>query len=270
MNILLISSDSETDCICRKFLAEGRGRLFLESVEQLSMGLERLAAGGIDAVLLELPSLDSSGQDTLLGLRAEAPYIPIVLLVPQDDDELDVQAASLDAQEYLTRDELSGRALLHSVRRAVDRKRAEEELRQTQDSYSRLIGLSPDAMYIHKEGKVVFANRACAELYGASSAEELFGKQVLDIVHPDFRETLKHRLRTIYDDQKPVPRNEHKLRRFDGNESWVEVVAKPVIYHGGSGGAGDLSWIFSEQKTCGRKVAAKRSELGCRASTSRA
>src|SRR3974377_2078242 len=48
-------------------------------------------------------------------------------------------------------------------------------LRHSEDSYRRVIEMSPDAVWLHRQGTILIANNACANLFGASSPEELLG-----------------------------------------------------------------------------------------------
>jgi PAS domain S-box-containing protein len=114
------------------------------------------------------------------------------------------------------------------------RKRAEEGLRQSEESYRQLVEQSPDAMLVHRQGAIIFANYACAELFGASSPGELLGKQHLDFVHPDDREAVKQRIQKFSYDLESVRRNETRFLRLDGTETCAEVMARSVIYQGGA------------------------------------
>ena len=85
-------------------------------------------------------------------------------------------------------------ARLVSVTDVTEREQAEERLRQSEESYRRLIEQSPDALLVHRQGTIVFANASCAALFGASSAHELLGKQYLELVHPNDRDGVKQRI----------------------------------------------------------------------------
>ena len=105
------------------------------------------------------------------------------------------------------------------------------KLERTEDSYRALVELSPEAMLVQRDGAIVFANRAFAGLLGASSAEELLGRNLIDFVHPDDRESAKERMRQPGDPQ-PILRAENGMIRIDGKTILVEVVARPVIFQG--------------------------------------
>ena len=119
-----------------------------------------------------------------------------------------------------------------SARDFTGSKRAEERLRQSEESYRRLVEHSPDAMLVHRKGTTIFVNGACVELFGASSADEILGKQHIDFVHPDDRENVKQRMQKFSSDLESVRRNETKFLRLDGAETYAEVVARSVIYQG--------------------------------------
>jgi len=114
----------------------------------------------------------------------------------------------------------------------TERKRAEEALRESEERYRRLVELSPNAILIHSDGKIVFANPATVKLLGTSGAEQLVGKSVLDFAHPDYREIAQKRIRQVLETQTGVPLIEEKIVRLDGTEIDVEIMAVPFTYQG--------------------------------------
>jgi two-component system, cell cycle sensor histidine kinase and response regulator CckA len=114
----------------------------------------------------------------------------------------------------------------------TERKRAEERLRQSEESYRLLVEQSPDAMLVHRQGTIVFANSFCASLLGVSPENELVGKEFLDFVHPDDRDAVKQRIAEFCEDFRNVRQNEHRFISQDGRETYAEVVARSVMYLG--------------------------------------
>ena len=123
-------------------------------------------------------------------------------------------------------------ARLVAVTDITERKQAEERLSQSEESYRRLVEQSPDALLVHRRGTIIFANSPCAALLGASGADELFGKQYLDFVHPGDRGGVKQRIERYSHDPAFVRRNETKFLRLDGKDIHLEVAARSVIYQG--------------------------------------
>ena len=109
-------------------------------------------------------------------------------------------------------------------------KNSETALRESEERYRRLVELSFDAIGIHSGGKIVFLNPTAAKLLGATEPEQILGKSILDLVHPDDRTTVSDRVRQVLGEGKPVPPVEEKLIRLDGVPIDVEVLGLPITY----------------------------------------
>ncbi len=122
IRILLVEDDEEDALILRETLGEvGNAILDLEVAHNLQAGMESLARGAIDVVLLDLNLPDSYGLDTLDRFHAQAPGTPIVVLTGLDDETLGVEAVQKGAQDYLVKGQVDGNLLLHSIRYAIER-----------------------------------------------------------------------------------------------------------------------------------------------------
>ena len=106
------------------------------------------------------------------------------------------------------------------------------KLRQNEDSYRRLVELSPDAVLVYRHGAIIFANNACADFLGASSSGDLIGKLYLDFAHASERESVRRRMEQFHDDLQSVRRREAKFVRLDGIERYAEVMARSILYRG--------------------------------------
>ncbi len=111
------------------------------------------------------------------------------------------------------------------------RKKMEEALRESEQRYRELVQSSPDAVIVHRDSMFLFANPAALRLYGADSIEQLQGKTVLDLVHPDDRAAIALRLEQGQAGQR-LPLREARLVRMDGQVIPVETVGGTVYYQG--------------------------------------
>ena len=105
------------------------------------------------------------------------------------------------------------------------RKRAEEELRESEERYRRLVELSPDAVWVRRGEKIVFINSAGVKLLGGTSAEQIIGKAAIDFIHPDDREVAARRMASLASPGQTVPFLEEKFIRLDGQPVDAEVAA---------------------------------------------
>ena len=111
------------------------------------------------------------------------------------------------------------------------RKQSQAALEESEERYRRLVHLSPEAVMVHADGKYVFANPAGAKLFGVSSPEELIGRQVLDLVHPDYRDQVSSRMNQARQGQQTELR-QIKILRPDGQAVDVETTGLGIDYQG--------------------------------------
>lgn len=127
----MIEDDPDDALLVREMLAEARqGRFDVEHSDRLSAALGLLADGGFDVILMDLSLPDSQGLNTLFGVRARAPYVPVVVLSGLDDEAKATEAVRHGAQDYLFRGrgQVNSSLLERFIRYAIERQRLESVL----------------------------------------------------------------------------------------------------------------------------------------------
>lgn len=123
IRVLLIEDNPGDAHLIREFLSESTSYQFVfEHIDRFTKGLERLARGNLDAVLLDLHLPDSQGFDTFLNAYKQAQDVPIVVLTGLSDEEIAVKAVQNGAQDYLVKGEVDGSLLIRAIRYAIERK----------------------------------------------------------------------------------------------------------------------------------------------------
>ena len=132
LRILLVEDDAADARLIQIALAEteNTANLDLVWVERLSKAFEALAERSADAVLLDMNLPDSQGLGTVTRMMEKAPSVPIIVLTGLADEVLTVQALQKGAQDYLVKGDIDGNLLNRTIRYAIERKRAEEEIRR--------------------------------------------------------------------------------------------------------------------------------------------
>jgi PAS domain S-box-containing protein len=118
------------------------------------------------------------------------------------------------------------------VGRAIERKWTEDKLRESEERYRRLVDLSPDAIAVYTDGRIVFVNRAAITLLGAKSPSEVIGKPVVEVIHPDSRRMAEERINLMLSRGEELPLVEEKFVRLDGTPIDVDIAACSFIYEG--------------------------------------
>ena len=81
LNVLLVEDNPGDARLVREMLLESGPHVFeLDHTDRLVGALERLDAGGVDVVLLDLSLPDTQGIDTLTRIQKADSAVPIVVL----------------------------------------------------------------------------------------------------------------------------------------------------------------------------------------------
>ena len=105
----------------------------------------------------------------------------------------------------------------------TERKRVEEELRESEARYRSFIEQASDAVLIHSDGIIVLANSSAADLLAAASADELHDQSMMAFVDPSTHDLVKDRVGRILKGKTGVSPVEQIWRRVDGERVEVEV-----------------------------------------------
>jgi PAS domain S-box-containing protein len=113
-----------------------------------------------------------------------------------------------------------------------EHKRTEERLSASERDFRRLLASLPDAIAVHRDGRLIYANESLVQALGYESAGDLLGRSALDLVHPEDRALVLARIRQTSETRAPVPPAEERLLRADGSVLVAEIVAIPVLFEG--------------------------------------
>ena len=136
ISVLVVDQDAAQHALIEQALATAGGhvgehvRFEVSYAGSLAEGLDRLALGGIDAILLDLALPDSTGIETLMRVREEHQGVPIVVLTALDDEQLALRAVACGAQDYLLKSRIHAHVILRVLLFARERQRMQTELRE--------------------------------------------------------------------------------------------------------------------------------------------
>lgn len=98
----------------------------------------------------------------------------------------------------------------------TDKFESARALRRSEERYRRLVDLSPDGILIHVQDRIVFANPAALRFLGAGELEALVGRNLFDLIDPDFHKITKLRLKETLDRGREQPQMEQVFISLDG------------------------------------------------------
>ncbi len=100
------------------------------------------------------------------------------------------------------------------------------------DSLAELVELSPDAICVHENGVVTYANRAALDALAACSADEVVGRPFTDFVAEDSRPALLEKLALLAGPGAATEPVEALMSRLDGSKFAVEAQTVRTAGHG--------------------------------------
>ncbi len=106
----------------------GPSRFEITHVENIGDALVRLATERFDAILLDLSLPDAHGLEGLGPIGHAAPDVPIVVLSGSAEETTAIRAVQNGAQDYLVKGQAEGPQLARSIRYAIQRKKAEQQI----------------------------------------------------------------------------------------------------------------------------------------------
>ena len=129
-------------------------------------------------------------------------------------------------------DEQPEARLLLVVEDLTGEEKLRSEARAAEEGFRSLIEGSPEGIAVHRDGRLVYVNPALLAYLGYERDEELIGTPVLDLFHPQDREAVVARIRTVHAAGKPLPPAEERFVRKDGSVIHAEVVGLRLVFGG--------------------------------------
>jgi PAS domain S-box-containing protein len=231
--------------LCKELLAQQvpLPLVLLTGKGSQELAVEALKAGVCDYIIKQLGYLD---------------LLPVVL--PQVVQKHGDHVARKRAEEALQKayDELERRVEERTAelartteklqRELTERKRTEQALGESEERYGTLVENSLTGIYMDQDGKIVFANRRFAEIFGYSK-EELADMESWKLVHPEDRPlTDAIRAKRVKGEEAPAEYEARGLTK-NGKTIWVLRRNTLIEYHGKPAILGNVVDVTERKRT---------------------
>lgn len=215
-------------------------KIFLENDPRI---LVDLAGSGQEALTLvgttfydclisdyQMPSMD--GLELLKSLRTSGWDVPFILFTGKGREDVAVNALNLGASFYLQKGggvEAQFTELANMVRRSAEIYRSKRELEESENRFRNLLQQSSDfILIIDPEGFINYCSSSVKRIVGRSD-EEMLGKNVFDLIHPDDFEEMKVRLERIRRNESGGDPVEFRIMMANGECSPMEAVGANMM-----------------------------------------
>ncbi|MGC2424619.1 MAG: PAS domain S-box protein [Nitrospirota bacterium] len=202
-------------------IVRARGK---EDFEEL-LGKEKFDVFLID---FALPGYD--GMAALKAVRRLDPIVPFIILSGTIGEARAIETLKLGATDFALKDELARLASI--IRRALKEAAEKAELAEQHEMFRNLSEESIAGIYIIREGRYTYANRAFAEIFGYTR-EEIMSMDYLDLIHPDFKDHVRENIRKRLDGEVKSIHYQVKAIKKNGNVIDVEKTGTHTLLKGG-------------------------------------
>lgn len=123
--------------------------------------------------------------------------------------------------------------IIENSRKYERQKEIERLLIEANAKTSYILNSIHESVYIvNSDYKLVFNNRASCEILKLDKNKDIVGKSIFDFLHPDYREIVMKRLKTVINEKTTVPLTEMEFIKSDGEIIFVEISSSAIRYDG--------------------------------------
>jgi PAS domain S-box-containing protein len=218
----------------KRFL-EKTGEFIVTTVTTVPKAIRLLEQEKYDVIIsdYQMPVMD--GIAFLQLLKANGDTTPFIIFTGKSREDVVIEALNAGADFYIQKGgepKSQFADLSHKIKRAVERKQANEALIETVRLYRTLAESSPDMIYLtDPTGLIRYVNPQAARAFGRTPSE-LIGKQTAHIFPPDVAPHYMEELR--YVTTTKAPRHNEVLESFPGGARWISTRLTPIFGPGGN------------------------------------
>jgi PAS domain S-box-containing protein/putative nucleotidyltransferase with HDIG domain len=218
INVLIVEDNEEHANIFGLYLEHSRTHNFhVKKASNLSSAIEEIKGNNFDLILLDLTLPESQGIDTFYQINQHSKNIPIVVLSGVDDELIAVEAVRGGAQDYLVKGHADQQLIIRSIRYALERKRAAENLRNSEERFRSLIENSSDLIALVNHGyRFTYASPSYEKIIGYHPVQ-LIGRKFTEMVHPDQTQKIEEILQKAIQEDAYQTNIDFRLKDSKGN-----------------------------------------------------
>jgi len=187
-----------------------------------------------DVVLTDFRLHWADGLHILKEVKSRTHDKPVIMLTDTGSEGIVAKSMKSGLDDYVLKKDLPllpavVKENLEKVRVRQGYKDAAHELMASEERFRRLVELSPDGLFVHSNGKILYVNAAGINMLGGRNAKDIMRKEILDFIRPDYHDIVRDRINRMEHGEE-VGLIEEKFVRLDRREIDVEAASAPIVY----------------------------------------
>lgn len=183
LNVLIIEDNIGDFIIIEEYLKQEIPRLCVVHAKTFMLAKTIIEEQShFDVILLDLTLPDGNGEELVNEALRIAGDTPLIVLTGYSNKNFSIKTLSLGVSDYLLKDDLDADQLYKGISYSIERKRINNELKNSEEKYRSLFHSSPIPMWVYDPETLLFlnVNHAACRNYGYSR-EEFLGMSILQI-----------------------------------------------------------------------------------------
>jgi len=236
IHVLHIDDDASHLDVLKIFLKNIDPSIEVMSTSSPSEVLSRLDEP-FDCIVSDYRMPEMTGIELAERVR-QTSSIPFILYTGHGSEEVAERAFTVGIDDYIRKEMDPSHYMLvaNRIKMAVERSRAWESLRESEEKYRKLIENSLQGILIVQPSSpfILYANSQISDILGFSVEEltSLSLKEVERLIHPEDKDKIFKRLRDRLSGRPAPTRYEIRVSRKDESLVWLELFSSPVLYNG--------------------------------------
>lgn len=181
-----------------------------------------------EGVLQEIPTLLGLPRATIVSSAATPRVLEVLVDLPRSRSLLGRARRALRALLY------SGEALDLLEQQRCELEEGLASMQQSTGEFHALFDRLPDLVIIHRNGEILWMNRAVLKVLGYDESTIFLGRSLLELLDPASQDLFRSRMYGQGDAQEAPDLLEAKLVARDGSHVLVEVFPAQTVSFGGS------------------------------------
>ncbi len=229
INILLVEDEVNLCNLLKEGLEQSSSRYHILHALSGEEAAEIIDRNPVDVLItdIRMPGLD--GIELIkLGIK-KYPDLQSIVITGHGDLATAIDALRFGTTNYFQKP-ISIKILHLAIEKSIEKLILTRQIAASERKYRSLFDLSPDGIIIYRNYHIMLANPAAVQLLGCGPGEDLLGKNILDFVHPVFKEELKRIDRATSLEQNRLAPVVEKFIRLDALEIDVEIRSMPFLW----------------------------------------
>lgn len=229
LRVLLVEDSPSDQFLIREHLHDPEISFEVTRSKSLASAVRKLANDRFDCVILDLHLPDANGVEVIRAVTQAAHEVAVVVMTGDINSPLSLVAIRHGAQDFLIKDDVALQTITRVVRFAVQRKRIEQRMVNSERRLALVVRASHDATWdwdVQRDS--LFRSSSWFRMLGLTPTPFFASlDEWVERIHPEDRDAFRRRLESGEADEQGVASTHYRMR--DSQDAYRPMYARWVV-----------------------------------------